>query len=109
MSTAIDPAPPPATEDTLAELARLMDAGRDLARLRMILALAAGPSNVTTLCRLLGDVPQTSMSYHLKQLRFAGVVRPTRRGRNSDYALTPTGARFQAALAAYLTGEGGAS
>jgi ArsR family transcriptional regulator len=72
------------------------------ARLRVFRALVgAGPDGMTpgTLCALL-DIPASTLSFHLKELMRAGLVRVERDGRNLRYR--PALARMDELLG-YLT------
>jgi ArsR family transcriptional regulator len=111
----VSPLPAAAGLDA-AEAARLATAAKALSdpiRLRMLVQMTAaaccrgpaapggaegGPQGVCV-CELQGlyGLAQSKVSYHLKVLREAGLVRETRRGKWSFYAIDQTAAR--AALA----------
>lgn len=58
----------------------------DSTRLLLLYALAEGPCTVTELTRAL-DLPQPTISRHLKILRERGLVSPTRQGTSVQYSL----------------------
>ncbi|MBE0592056.1 MAG: winged helix-turn-helix transcriptional regulator [Gemmatimonadales bacterium] len=62
----------------------------DETRLRVLLALVGREVCVCELTEEL-DVPQPLLSFHLRTLRDAGLVRAARRGRWNFYALDPMG------------------
>ena len=62
----------------------------DATRLRILLALAGRKVCVCELVDEL-DISQPLLSFHLRALRSAGLVRSERRGRWNDYALAPEG------------------
>ena len=70
------------------ELERLLRSIADRHRLRILnmLVRAGGPVCVCEFTAAF-DLPQQNVSYHLKQLVDAGVLRRERRGRNSYYSL----------------------
>jgi ArsR family transcriptional regulator, arsenate/arsenite/antimonite-responsive transcriptional repressor len=72
-----------------AELERLLRSIADQRRLRILnmLVRAGAPVCVCEFTAAL-ELPQQNVSYHLKQLIDAGVLRRERRGRFSYYALT---------------------
>jgi DNA-binding transcriptional ArsR family regulator len=57
-------------------------------RLRIVQSLLEGPKTVGEVCQLLAS-PVANTSHHLKQLRAAGLVQGTKRGRFVIYSLTP--------------------
>jgi ArsR family transcriptional regulator len=57
-------------------------------RLRIVQSLLDGPKTVGEVCRLL-ESPVANASHHLKQLRAAGLVEGTKRGRFVIYSLAP--------------------
>jgi ArsR family transcriptional regulator len=56
-------------------------------RILIIYSLADGPHNVTDIAKLL-ELPQTTVSRHLKILRDRGIVRFERIGKTINYQLT---------------------
>jgi DNA-binding transcriptional ArsR family regulator len=64
--------------------------GSDPTRLTIIRALAAGPLNVTALCRMTAQ-SQPSCSHHLSLLRASGIIEGRRDGHSNFYALTDRG------------------
>jgi ArsR family transcriptional regulator len=62
----------------------------DQTRLRILLAMAGRKVCVCELVDELG-ISQPLLSFHLRSLRSAGLVRSERRGRWNDYALDPAG------------------
>jgi ArsR family transcriptional regulator len=68
------------------DLAPQFKALSDPTRLAVLARLSAQPVCVCELAEVLA-VPQPLLSFHLRTLRVAGLVRVTRRGRWSHYAL----------------------
>src|SRR4051812_49117731 len=75
--------------DLARSLPRLMHALSDATRLRLVLALAEGPRNVTSLCEEIGH-PQPTISHHLGLLRHHGIVETRREGKRVIYMLKTT-------------------
>ena len=67
--------------------AELCSALAEPTRLFILYALAEQPSNVTILTQKL-ELPQPTISRHLKVLRDAGLVHATRQGMNIHYEIT---------------------
>lgn len=87
------------------EASRLLTAVSDPVRWRLLAALAGGSQCVCEL-QPIAAVPANLLSYHLKVLREAGLVRSRRRGRWIDYALTDdAGRRLHGALPLPPAGE----
>jgi DNA-binding transcriptional ArsR family regulator len=72
--------------------------GSDPTRLTILRALAAGPLNVTALCRMTAQ-SQPSCSHHLSLLRASGIIEGRRDGHSNFYALTDRGRSLAAAAA----------
>jgi ArsR family transcriptional regulator len=72
----------------LAQVARWFHALSDETRLRIVAMLADGERCVCDLTGAL-DAAQSRLSFHLKTLKTAGVVRDRRAGRWVYYALNP--------------------
>jgi len=72
--------------DSLAPLAALCDLLSDRTRLRLVLLLAAGERNVTSLCDEL-HMRQPLVSHHLGLLRMGRLIVAKRAGRQVIYAL----------------------
>ncbi len=70
------------------ECSKYLKALGDPERLRIVECLQAGPKTVGELSRQL-ESAIANVSHHLKQLRFAGLVRNERQGRNIVYSLSP--------------------
>jgi DNA-binding transcriptional ArsR family regulator len=70
--------------------------GSDPTRLTILRALAAGPLNVTALCRMTAQ-SQPSCSHHLSLLRASGIIEGRRDGHSNFYALTERGRALAAA------------
>ena len=68
------------------ELADLMRVLGDGSRLAILVRLAAGETNVGSLCESLG-LPQPTVSHHLGHLRAARLVSPRRQGKSVYYSL----------------------
>ena len=71
------------------ELERLLRSIADRHRLKILNMLVRAGGAPVCVCEFTAalDVPQQNVSYHLKQLADAGVVRRERRGRYSYYSL----------------------
>ena len=84
-----------------AQAARLFHALSDETRLRILERLAAGERCV---CELTGALAaeQSRLSFHLRTLKDAGLIRARRQGRWVYYALEPGGLSRAAAIAAGL-------
>jgi DNA-binding transcriptional ArsR family regulator len=63
----------------------------DATRLRVLLALAQQPRNVTQLREELGGISQPALSHHLALLRHGRIIEPSRQGKSNVYDLTPAG------------------
>jgi ArsR family transcriptional regulator, zinc-responsive transcriptional repressor len=74
------------TEQDLEQLSSLFRLLSDKTRLSILLRLAQGERNVTTLCEELG-LPQPTVSHHLGLLRMNNVVGNRRHGKQVFYAL----------------------
>jgi DNA-binding transcriptional ArsR family regulator len=68
------------------ELSRTFATLSDTTRLSILGALAAGPKNVTALCKALG-LKQPAVSHHLGLLRMADLVVSERAGKYITYTL----------------------
>ncbi|MEV0902435.1 metalloregulator ArsR/SmtB family transcription factor [Actinoplanes sp. NPDC049802] len=81
------------------EASQLLAVVADPVRWRLLAALADGGTRCVCDLQPIAAVPGNLLSYHLKVLREAGLVRSSRRGRWIDYTLTEdAGARLRAAL-----------
>ena len=69
--------------DQLTALFRLLS---DKTRLNILMLLAQGERNVTSLCQEL-DLPQPTVSHHLGLLRMSNVIENRRDGKQVFYAL----------------------
>lgn len=76
------------TAPDLAQVARWFHALSDETRLRIVASLAEGEQCVCDLTAVL-ETAQSRLSFHLKTLKTAGVVRDRRAGRWVYYALNP--------------------
>jgi ArsR family transcriptional regulator, arsenate/arsenite/antimonite-responsive transcriptional repressor len=85
-----------------AELERLLRSVADRHRLKILNMLVRAGGAPICVCEFTAelDLPQQNMSYHLKQLVDAGVIRRERRGRYSYYALVAGALDHIAALVA---------
>jgi len=70
------------------ECSKYLKALGDPERLKIIECLQEGPKSVGDLSKQLKSAI-ANVSHHLKQLRFAGLVRNERQGRNIVYSLSP--------------------
>jgi ArsR family transcriptional regulator len=80
----------PATTFSLCERAQLFHALSDETRLAVLELLRGGERCVCELQDVL-DAAQSRLSFHLKVLRDAGLVRDRKEGRWSYYSLNPAG------------------
>jgi len=77
---------PAVTDQDLDQLSALFRLLSDRTRLSILLKLAAGERNVTTLCEELG-LPQPTVSHHLALLRMSNMVKNRRSGKQVFYTL----------------------
>lgn len=84
------------------QAADLFKQASDPTRLRVLVLLKGGGRNVTEMLGDLGIPSQPALSHHLALLRASRLVRVTRRGKTSDYGLTPAGAVLADAAAAMV-------
>src|ERR1035437_7924211 len=75
--------------NNLCQLFRLLS---DKTRLQIVMLLAVGERNVTSLCEEL-KLPQPTMSHHLGLLRMNRVIINKRHGKKVIYALDPSGGK----------------
>ena len=80
---------PGVAEQDLDQLTSLFQLLSDKTRLRILLLLAEGERNVTTLCEDLA-LPQPTVSHHLGLLRTRNVIGNRRQGKQVFYALNST-------------------
>src|SRR5436190_11757094 len=76
----------PASETELEQLASLFRLLSDRTRLNLLMMLAEGERNVTSLCEAL-QLPQPTVSHHLGLLRMSNVIANRRDGKQVFYAL----------------------
>jgi len=88
MSSAVAKAYFPLREETLEQTARWFHALGDETRLQIIDRLSEGEQCVCDLTDLL-DTGQSRLSFHLKILKDAGILKDRREGRWVYYALNP--------------------
>jgi len=84
------------------EMARGFAFLSDATRLGILKALAAGPMNVTALCKALG-LKQPAASHHLGLLRMGRLVEGTRKGKSVVYTIDKANLKALAAGLAKLT------
>ena len=72
--------------DQLTSVFRLL---ADKTRLHILLLLAGGEKNVTSLCDQL-DLPQPTVSHHLGLLRLHNVIANRRKGKRVFYVIDPS-------------------
>ena len=77
---------PVAAEQDLDQLTGLFRLLSDKTRLNILLALANGERNVTSLCQEL-QLPQPTVSHHLGLLRVNNLISNRRKGKQVFYAL----------------------
>src|SRR3954467_15552196 len=75
-----------ATEEELEQLAALFRLLSDRTRLNLLMLLADGERNVTSLCETL-KLPQPTVSHHLGLLRMSNVITNRRDGKQVFYSL----------------------
>ncbi len=78
--------PADASEQDLEQLTSLFRLLSDKTRLNILMILAAGEKNVTSLCKEL-KLPQPTVSHHLALLRVNNVIANRRNGKQVFYAL----------------------
>lgn len=78
---------PQVNDRDLDQLASLFQLLSDRTRLRILLLLAEGERNVTSLCDSL-NLPQPTVSHHLGLLRIRNVIGNRRDGKQVFYSLT---------------------
>lgn len=81
-----DQATHPAVESDLEQLTELFKLLSEKTRLNILMLLAEGERNVTTLCNEL-QLPQPTVSHHLGLLRTSNVIANRRAGKQVFYAL----------------------
>jgi DNA-binding transcriptional ArsR family regulator len=79
-------------DQSLATLCTLFRLLSDKTRLQIVLLLATGERNVTSLCEEL-DLPQPTVSHHLGLLRMNRIIANKRHGKQVIYTLANTGGR----------------
>jgi DNA-binding transcriptional ArsR family regulator len=83
-----------AADHDLAELTELFGLLSDRTRLSILLLLAQGERNVSSLCKQL-QVPQPTVSHHLSLMRTNNVIVSRRNGKQVFYALNRAAERGQ--------------
>src|SRR6516225_5544153 len=81
-----------ASDQDLEQLTALFRLLSDKTRLNILLLLAQGERNVTSLCEEL-DLPQPTVSHHLGLLRMNRIIDNKRHGKQVIYTLASTGGR----------------
>ena len=76
------------------QVAILLKQVSDPTRLHIMLLLAKGECNVTTICSELGGQSQPAVSHHLALLRHGRLISPRRDGKNNLYSLTADGRKL---------------
>ena len=79
-------------EQSLNSLCQLFRLLSDKTRLQIVMLLAGGERNVTSLCEEL-DLPQPTVSHHLGLLRMNRVIINKRQGKQVIYALDTSGGK----------------
>jgi DNA-binding transcriptional ArsR family regulator len=82
------------SDQSLLKLCQLFHLLSDKNRLRMVLMLAEGERDVTSLCKEL-HLAQPTVSHHLGLLRMNGIIAPKRQGKRVIYALDPSAGKVQ--------------
>ena len=80
------------SDQDLEQLSSLFRLLSDKTRLSILLKLAEGERNVTTLCEEL-NLPQPTVSHHLALLRMSSIVGNRRNGKQVFYALNGSTSR----------------
>jgi len=80
------------SDQSLFNLCQLFHLLSDKNRLRIVMILAEGEQDVTTLCEQL-KLAQPTVSHHLGLLRMNRVIVPKRQGKRVIYSLDPTAGR----------------
>ncbi|HEY4330134.1 MAG TPA: metalloregulator ArsR/SmtB family transcription factor [Phycisphaerae bacterium] len=80
------------SDQSLRNLCQLFHLLSDKNRLQMVLMLAEGERDVTSLCKEL-HLAQPTVSHHLGLLRMNGVIMNKRNGKRVIYALDPEAGR----------------
>jgi ArsR family transcriptional regulator, arsenate/arsenite/antimonite-responsive transcriptional repressor len=90
----------PLTASRAADLARILKALADPARLRLVSMVAAHASGEACVCDLTGPLglTQPTISHHLKILVDAGIFTRDKRGKWAYYALVPSALEALAAV-----------
>jgi DNA-binding transcriptional ArsR family regulator len=89
---------PGVTEQDLEQLTSLFRLLSDKTRLNILMLLAQGERNVSSLCEEL-NLPQPTVSHHLGLLRMNSVIANRRHGKQVFYALNGHNGAVQNALA----------
>src|ERR1041385_4488315 len=84
--------PKSSESQSLSNLAQLFRLLSDKTRLQIVLLLASGERNVTSLCEEL-KLPQPTVSHHLGLLRMNRVIINKRHGKQVIYALDTAGGK----------------
>ncbi len=79
-------------EQSLSNLCQLFRLLSDKTRLQIVMLLAGGERNVTSLCEEL-NLPQPTVSHHLGLLRMNRVIINKRNGKQVIYALDSSGGK----------------
>jgi DNA-binding transcriptional ArsR family regulator len=79
-------------EQSLSNLCQLFRLLSDKTRLQIVMLLAGGERNVTSLCEEL-ELPQPTVSHHLGLLRMNRVIVNKRQGKQVIYALDTAGGK----------------
>ena len=82
----------PTEDQSLNNLCQLFRLLSDRTRLQIVMLLASGERNVTSLCEEL-DLPQPTVSHHLGLLRMNRVITNKRQGKQVIYTLDGTGGK----------------
>ncbi len=73
-------------DETIRQKSEFFKALSDPARIKIIYALSAGDLCNSHLMDIMG-MPQTAISHHLKVLKYAGIVKDRREGKQINYSL----------------------
>jgi DNA-binding transcriptional ArsR family regulator len=79
-------------DQSLTDLCQLFRLLSDKTRLQIVMLLAKGERNVTSLCKEL-SLPQPTVSHHLGLLRMNRVIINKRKGKQVIYGLDPSGGK----------------
>src|ERR1044071_7435143 len=90
------------SDQSLFNLCQLFHLLSDKNRLRIVLILAEGEQDVTSLCEAL-KLAQPTVSHHLGLLRMNRIISPKRQGKRVIYSLDPAAGRVMSGKLKFVT------